>query len=373
MVHLPQIEIYKELFLALKKKIINVSTRVSCNSECENIEERFAIFYCQYKKPSFIHISNILKQLRILRAIVEADMISTTLQEVCLINNVSYNDLRNNRGDSIGIVSERSNIDLEYFENPSIKKLYPLFDESELLFKYSEWYNFAPTQKEFPLKLQMSITSFCSQTNALLDMTHETFKSLYYLYTGFYRQYYLNSFIRDINNKELPTLLYLEENKDILEYLNDATPSTASQNEEIIKRQFKDYFLTKPTGFTQSRMAYLAESLVANNYISEAHKETFTGLFFNNKTSFGNNRIITWQVESRILKYLFMQLYSDRNKVPRGTWTLVKEVFRQPGGYEYGDDTLGNLSRDKVKKEIKHDEATVIDDIIGKAKMYKGS
>lgn len=371
MVQLPQIEIYKELLQELKKKICNISTTVSCNSECENIEERFAIFYCQYKKPSFIHIANILKQLRILRTIVETDMISTILQEICVINNISYNDLRNNRGDLIGIVSERNKIDLEYFENPSIKKPYPLFEESELLFKYSEWYNFAPMQKEFPLKLQMSITSFCSQTNALLDMTHETFKSLYYLYTGFYRKYYLNSFIRDINNKELPTLLYLEENKDILEYLNDTTPSTTSQNEEIIERQFKDCFLAKPTGFTKSRMVHLADSLVANNYISEAHKETFTGLFFNNETSFGDNRIITWQVECRTLKYLFMQLYPDRDKVPRGTWTMVKKIFRQPNGYEYGDDTLGNLSRDKVKAEIGHEEAAVIDRIIENAKMYK--
>lgn len=371
MVHLPQIEIYKELFLALNKKICNISATVSCNTECENIEERFAIFYCQYKKSSIINIVNILKQLRTLKAIVEEDIISTMLQEVCKINNVSYNDLRNSRGDSIGIVSERSMIDLERFENPCIKKPYPLFDESELLFKYSEWYNFAPMQKEFPLRLQMSIASFCSQTNALLDMTYETFKSLYYLYIGFYGKCYLNSFIRDINNKELPTVLYLEENKDILEYLNDATPSSIFQNEEIIKGQFKDCFLTRPTGFTPSRMAYLAESLVTNGYIPEADKETFIGLFFNNNTSLGSNRIITWKAESRILKYLFMQLYSDRDKVPRGTWTMVKKVFRQPCGVKYGNDTLGNLSRDKVKAEISHKEVSVIDSIIGKAKMYK--
>lgn len=381
MVCFKQVDIYNKLFLEVDKYINSTPSLISQNPEPENIEERFALFINQSNIPALLFNQvRILKTLRTVKVIVENDIITSKLEEVCCNNNISFSDLRINKGELPEVSSEKSRIDLENFEfyaNPtdlSKKKAYPLFDESELLYSYTEWKAFAQKQCMFAIKMDAINMLFMNNSNENTCLSYDTFKAIYYIYYGFYECYFATRLANSMTGTDSLPQLFLKENKDVMEYLNDLENIKPDNDTQIkIKKTRKQtsYVLLKNTHtFTPSKIVILAESLIKSGYIREEDKNIFIGLFYANETTYANVRKIIWNGSFDAVKILFKVIYSNLKKVPPGTHYILSDVFVTNEGATNGQETLSNKDYNLAQKRHPEDYK-IINDIVSKAKMYK--
>lgn len=381
MVCFKQVDIYNKLFLEVDKYINSTPSLISQNPEPENIEERFALFINQSNIPALLFNQvRILKTLRTVKVIVENDIITSKLEEVCCNNNISFSDLRINKGELPEVSSEKSRIDLENFEfyaNPtdlSKKKAYPLFDESELLYSYTEWKAFAQKQCMFAIKMDAINMLFMNNSNENTCLSYDTFKAIYYIYHGFYECYFATRLANSMTGTDSLPQLFLKENKDVMEYLNDLENIKPDNDTQIkIKKTRKQtsYVLIKNEhSFTHCKIVILAENLIESGYIREEDKNIFIGLFYANDTTYANDRKIIWNGSFDEVKMLFKAIFSHLKQVPRGTHYILSDVFVTNEGKTNGQSTLSNKDYGKAQKR-RPEEYRIINDIVNKAKMYK--
>lgn len=381
MVCFKQVDIYNNLFLEVDKYINSTPSLISQNLEPENIEERFALFINQSNIPALLfNQERILKTLRTVKAIVENDIITSKLEEVCCNNNISYSDLRINKGELPEVSSEKSRIDLENFEfygnstDLSKKKAYPLFDESELLYSYTEWKGFASKQSLFASKMSAINMMFMNNSNEDTHLSYETFKAIYYIYYGFYECYFATKLANSMTGTDSPPQLFLKENYDIRKYLNDLGNIKPDNDTQIIvkkiQKQSSDVLIQRKHTFTPCKIVILAENLIKSGYIREEDKNIFTGLFYANDTTYANDRKIIWNGSFDAVKILFKAIFSNLKKVPQGTHYILSDVFVTNEGNTNGQRTLSNKDYGKLQKNHP-EEYKIINDIVNKVKMYK--
>ena len=362
-----QEEIFQELFQSIKEETTRISDIISQKEECENMEERFAIFYCENSGFYGDH-SILLKNLRTIRHIVENELIVIKLNEICTSKENAYKDLKTKIlrfGPIITQINTEAWIEHNLDPESSIISYVPSpFHELDIVLKYSEWKKILPQRQGFDEKI-----IFCGTNNDLINqdinkISYDTFKSLYYVYYAYYDGYYVTKFANNIKAGNIPLSLHLEENKDILKYINDKKETESSSC---------DLLLPVPN-FTKQQIKQLATNLCNHAYITEEEIDTFVGLFLKNKTTYCEERIINWNSGTALLKFLFLKLYNkwdSKEDINDGTWIIVTNVFRKDGK-KYGDNTMSNLSKKKIADVVGREADTIIE-IINNAKMYKGA
>ena len=369
-------EIYQELFQAIKEETANISKKVSQNVVCENMEERFAVFY--YESNGNIGSSDILlENIRIIRYIVEHELISSTLKEICIKKDYSYKELKLEML-KFGPFLSHINIEalIEHNLNPKSSCLSYIpspFHEWDITLQYSEWKKIAPLKKRFEER-----ELFCSRDATLKnlnfkDISYNTFKSIYYIYFGFYDGYFANKIAEDFKNGNSTPYLHLEDNKDVLKHIEKISKKHSKIQKHIVLEE--DYpksqsiIFRLPPCFQRDidkKIQKLAEELVRKKYIYANQKTLFEGLFIDNETKDDEDRRIIWNGNSANLKFLFSKLLIKENKtkVPPDTWTKVAEFFLDSEGNPYAHKTFSSKDNDKVLKYTHDQVRNDIEDII---------
>ena len=362
--------IYKELFKELKNKISDLTDKIPSDKQPQDSLEEFVIFLFTAEKfcpltleQKYKYTYNILMFIRLIKEIVENDLIADTLQETCKKMRINYEYLRGNQGEYFNrIESERTLAHNKAFlENKSLE--YPLFEESDLVYKYSEWRQFAPSQKLFDHKMNEIKKHLWNSENFVERITHDVLKEMYYIYYAIYESYFALSIIK--NGKEKYPTLYLKENESVLKYLQKTEGLNAEKPDH---KQYKNSGLLfrKPNGFEYHNITKLAELLVNNNYITHENISIFVSLFFDNEATQKSGKIIIWNHNKYTLQLLFLELYCG-GKVPRGTWGKVAKHFNC-NGYMYQRESISNFSKVKLKDKLTDDEKTKIKNIVKSAK-----
>lgn len=375
--------IYKELFEELKNQIGCLVTKIPSDNQPQDSLEEFVVFlfteerfYPFTSEQKCEYQYNILMFIRLIKEIVENEVITNTLQGVCKKNHIDYTVLRGNHGEIFNkIESERALAHNKAYLNKKPLE-YPLFEESDLVFEYSEWRKFAPLQEVFEHKMSEIKKDLWKSGNFIEKITHDVLKEMYYIYYAIYESYFALSIIKD--GKEKHPALYFNENEGILKYLQEIeiglTNQTKVPNVEelvIIQGENSDLFFATPKGFEHEyKITKLAKLLTNNKYLQPENSSTFVSLFFYNEETKKNNKKITWNKSKYSLKLLFSELYIDR-KVPRGTWKKIAKYFSDSNGYPFSYDTIVGITKSKCKQNLTEDEITKIKSLVESAKMYK--
>ena len=131
--------IYKELFEELKNQIGCLVTKIPSDNQPQDSLEEFVVFlfteerfYPFTSEQKCEYQYNILMFIRLIKEIVENEVITNTLQGVCKKNHIDYTVLRGNHGEIFNkIESERALAhNKAYLNKKSLE--YPLFEESDL-------------------------------------------------------------------------------------------------------------------------------------------------------------------------------------------------------------------------------------------------
>ena len=360
-------DVFQELFQAIKEEAIHISDQVSQNEECENMEERFAIFHYE-NKGDFGDYSILLKNIRIIKDIVEKGLIVSKLNDICSKKGFLYKEYKATilRDTTIQIKEEDKAIRNYFLHSdvyPEPKARSPFYD-LDITLSYNEWKNISFIKDKLNhIACYSCVSELMSKT--FEQLPYEVFKSLYYIYYGVYDGALVNDVTTKIKNGDTPDILFLEENKDILRYVNDKKEKECSSRG----------LLPPVPSFSDMCIELLAKDLKKSGYITtEEEIEVFVGLFFKNNTTNNKDRIIIWNSGICVLKFFFLCLYNkwdSKEDIDEGIWPLVTEVFRKKDRTKYSDETLPNMDRDKVEKKVSS-SANAIKEMINRAKMYQG-
>ena len=371
-------DVFQELFQAIKEEAILISDQVSQNEECENMEERFAIFHYE-NKGDFGDYSILLKNIRIIKDIVEKGLIVSKLNDICSKKGFLYNKYKAMilRETTIQIKEEDKAIRNYFLHSnvyPEPKAISPFYD-LDITLSYNEWKNISFIKDKLNhIACYSCVSELMSKT--FEQLPYEVFKSLYYIYYGVYDGALVNDVTTKIKNGDTPDILFLEENKDIREYLNDIEnikPDNDIQFKiEKIQKQSSDVLIKNTHTFTPRSITILAENLIKSGYIKTEDKNIFTGLFYANETTCAKNRRIIWYGSLDMVKILFKVIFSNKNRVPQGTHNILSEVFVTNDGGTNAQLTFSNKDYGKLQKKYPT-EYKIIYDIVNNAKMYKGA
>lgn len=401
-----RVPIYKLLYEEFINKIIVLLDDISAEEEPQDIFEDFLMY--MYKTniafiPEHKDQVNLLRFIRLIKHVVENEIVASLLKTVCEKSKISYQELRDHKGEIFyKIESERTHIyNLICLHSDSSKEppTYPLFEEADLVFEYSEWRQIAPKQELFAQKMNSLKEGLWSRKDVIEKISHETFKEIYYIYYAIYESYFAHSIIKD--GKEKYPTLYLKENEGILRCLQEIEKSLTCQTDKpysqpqlqkpceqpmtatqtIKQDKNTKLFFATPDGFEyEYKIKKLAELLADNKYISQESISTFVSIFFYNEETKKANRTIIWYKDFHSLNSLFSKLYlgyiplgdtKKGKKVPRYTWQKVLEVFRDYNNSIVEYKTFVGTSRKKHIAKSSIAEIEKIENIVDKAKMYK--